>query len=64
MKSGKDENKDDFIHEYLLEMKKCEDDEDPIAYRGSMFEQNRIFYFSFNIVLISVLLQRIILNYY
>jgi len=38
MKSGKDENKDDFIHEYLLEMKKCEDDEDPIAYRGSLLQ--------------------------
>ena len=38
MKSGNEENEEDFIHEYLLEMKKCEDDEDPIAYRGSMLK--------------------------
>ena len=60
MKSGNEENKEDFIHEYLLEMKKCEEDEDPIAYRGSMLEQNGIYYFSCNMVFIIELLQRTI----
>ena len=40
MKSGNEDIKEDFIQEYLLEMKKCEDEDDPIAYRGSMLEQN------------------------
>jgi len=38
MKSGNEDIKEDFIQEYLLEMKKCEDEDDPIAYRGSLLQ--------------------------